>query len=129
MFIGLLQRLEQVLGLHETLKLEHTDKSFFQGNLGVHLDECKILLAFLLLCRLYVYIGDIDTSFSNVLLDSAPGLCNLIISMMFWQIKFVVFKTNLLLCLKKHMQVFRGILVLLLGDNILNYSELLLEVL
>ncbi len=49
--------------------------------------------------------------------------------MMLWEIKQVLFKTNFLLNLNKGMQMERTILMLFLGDNILLYGSLLLQVL
>lgn len=48
--------------------------------------------------------------------------------MMFRQIKFVVFKTDFLLCLKEDMQVFGTVCVILLGNYILCNVEFLLQV-
>lgn len=46
--------------------------------------------------RVGVEGGDVVPLLGDVLLDSLPGLSHLVVSMMLWQIKKVVFKTDLL---------------------------------
>lgn len=64
--------------------------------LGVHGREFHVAFALLSLGRLKVKVGDVVASLGDITLDCLPGLSDLIISMMVWQIKNFIIEADLL---------------------------------
>jgi len=87
--------------------------------LGLHGCQFHVAFALLSLGGLYIYAGDKVASLGDILLDSSPGLSDLVVPVMFREIEDVIFKINTFVQLDEGMEVLAAVLVVLLGYDIL----------
>jgi hypothetical protein len=87
MFIPIGKSLEDVLSLDEIGELHEGDIPLLECLLGVHGGDLHVAFARLSLSGLNVNGGDEVSSLGDILFNSSPRLCNLVVTMMFWEIK------------------------------------------
>jgi len=129
MIVGLAKGLVDLLGLDECLELKDTDKSRVHGFLGIHGQKFLVLLALLGFGGVQVQIGDEPAAFLDVGLNMLPGLGDLVVAMMLWQIEEAIFKIDTFVKLDEGMDVLASILVILLCDHVFSDGVLLTKVL
>ena len=111
MFIWLAKGVVKLLRLDQTLELIPTDKPSIHGILRVHSEDLLVPLPLLSYGRLNIDVGDVVSSFSDILSNRGPRLSYLVVSMKRAQIKFVRLKTNLAFNLHEYMKMGSSVLV------------------